>query len=143
MNIKQLSLFVENKPGALNAICQVLSKNNISIRTLSLADTQQFGILRLLVKEWELARDVLSAAGFLVKITDVVALPVADCPGGLAAILDVLDLNKISVEYMYAFISKSVDTAYVILRVEDNERAAQVLQESGVKLVSEDEVYGM
>ena len=141
MNIKQLSLFVENKPGALNAICQVLSKNNISIRTLSLADTQQFGILRLLVTEWELARDVLSAAGFLVKITDVVALPVADCPGGLAAILDVLDLNKISVEYMYAFTFGRSNTAVMVFRFEDTDKATKILSEAHINIIEPVELF--
>ena len=90
MPIKQLSLFVENRPGSLNAVCQVLKKHNLSIRTLSLADTQQFGILRLLVREHEEARRVLEEAGFVVKITDVLALTVPDCPGGLADILTML-----------------------------------------------------
>ena len=105
MLIKQLSLFIENKPGSLYPICKVLQKNNINIRTLSLADTEQFGILRLLVKEWEKARDVLTEAGFIVKVTDVIALPVEDHPGGLAELLKIVDKYNISVEYMYAFIS--------------------------------------
>ena len=100
MPIQQLSLFVENRPGSLSAVCKVLKENNLSIRTLSLADTQQFGILRLLLKEYEQAKVALEKAGFVVKVTEVLALEVPDCPGGLADILEILDKHNLSVEYM-------------------------------------------
>ena len=134
--IKQLSLFVENKPGSLNAVCQVLKDHQINIRTLSLADTQQFGILRLLVKEHEKARAALEAAGFIVKSTDVLALPVSDRPGGLADILNVLDRNQMSVEYMYAFTFGRSESAVMVFRFEEPEKALQVLTEAGVPAVS-------
>lgn len=96
MPIQQLSLFVENRPGSLIAVCKVLKENNLSIRTLSLADTQQFGILRLLLKEHEQAKAALEKAGFIVKETEVLALEVPDCPGGLADILAILDRHELS-----------------------------------------------
>ena len=141
MPIKQLSLFVENKPGSLNAVCQVLKDHQINIRTLSLADTQQFGILRLLVKEHEKARAALEAAGFIVKSTDVLALPVSDRPGGLADILNVLDRNQMSVEYMYAFTFGRSESAVMVFRFEEPEKALQVLTEAGVPAVSEIELF--
>ena len=115
----------------------------VDIRALSVADTNDFGILRLIVNDPDKAEEMLKKHGYTVALTKVLAIGIHDQPGGLAAPMKTLFEHHISVEYMYAFISKSVDTAYVILRVEDNERAAQVLQESGVKLVPEDEVYGM
>ena len=135
MLIKQLSLFVENKPGSLYPICKVLQDNNISIRTLSLADTEQFGILRLLVKEWEKARDVLSEAGFIVKVTDVIALPVDDRPGGLAELLKILDKHNISVEYMYAFTFGLEKTAVMVFRFEKPEETLEFFHAENVDAI--------
>ncbi|MBR1966128.1 MAG: hypothetical protein IKA22_05920 [Lentisphaeria bacterium] len=135
MLIKQLSLFVENKPGSLYPICKVLKDNNISIRTLSLADTEQFGILRLLVKEWEKARDVLSEAGFIVKVTDVIALPVADRPGGLAELLEVVDKHNISVEYMYAFTFGHNQTAVMVFRFENPEETLKYFHAENIDAI--------
>ncbi len=143
MIIKQISVFVENKAGRLAEITTLLAEAGVDIRALSVADTNDFGILRLIVNNPDKAEEMLKEHGYTVALTKVLAIGIHDQPGGLAAPMKTLFEHHISVEYMYAFISKSVDTAYVILRVEDNERAAQVLQESGVKLVSEDEVYGM
>ncbi len=143
MIIKQISVFVENKAGRLAEITTLLAEAGVDIRALSVADTNDFGILRLIVNDPDKAEEMLKKHGYTVALTKVLAIGIHDQPGGLAAPMKTLFEHHISVEYMYAFISKSVDTAYVILRVEDNERAAQVLQESGVKLVSEDEVYGM
>ena len=143
MIIKQSSVFVENKAGRLAEITTLLAEAGVDIRALSVADTNDFGILRLIVNDPDKAEEMLKEHGYTVALTKVLAIGIHDQPGGLAAPMKTLFEHHISVEYMYAFISKSVDTAYVILRVEDNERAAQVLQESGVKLVPEDEVYGM
>lgn len=143
MIIKQISVFVENKAGRLAEITTLLAEAGVDIRALSVADTNDFGILRLIVNDPDKAEEMLKKHGYTVALTKVLAIGIHDQPGGLAAPMKTLFEHHISVEYMYAFISKSVDTAYVILRVEDNERAAQVLQESGVKLVPEDEVYGM
>ena len=143
MIIKQISVFVENTAGRLAEITTLLAEAGVDIRALSVADTNDFGILRLIVNDPDKAEEMLKEHGYTVALTKVLAIGIHDQPGGLAAPMKTLFEHHISVEYMYAFISKSVDTAYVILRVEDNERAAQVLQESGVKLVPEDEVYGM
>ncbi|MCP3966908.1 MAG: amino acid-binding protein [Lentisphaerae bacterium] len=136
MKIKQLSLFIENKSGSLNAVCQILKKHNINIRTLSLADTEQFGIMRLLLKEWEEAKTALEEAGVVVKITEVLALPVSDRPGGLAEILDVLDSNEINVEYMYAFTYGQRDSAIMVFRFEDPDRALEVLEKENIDVIS-------
>ena len=141
MLIKQLSLFVENKPGSLYPICKVLQDNNISIRTLSLADTEQFGILRLLVKEWEKARDVLSAAGFIVKVTDVIALPVEDRPGGLAELLQIVDKHNISVEYMYAFTFGHENTAVMVFRFDDPEATLKCFKDEHIGAIESLELF--
>ena len=141
MPIKQLSLFVENRPGSLDAVCQVLKKHNLSIRTLSLADTQQFGILRLLVREHEEARRVLEEAGFVVKITDVLALTVPDCPGGLADILTILDRHGLSVEYMYAFTFGRGEKAVIVFRFENPEKAIEELRGEPIELVRAEELF--
>ncbi len=141
MKITQLSLFIENKPGSLNAVCQILAKNNINIRTLSLADTEQFGIMRLLVEDWQTARDVLSAAGVVVKVTEVLALPVDDHVGGLAAVLSVLDRNNLSVEYMYAFTFGKGDKAVMVFRFEDPDKALEALEREHIDVIEGVELF--
>lgn len=141
MQIKQLSLFVENRPGALSSVCKVLKDNHISIKTLSLADTQQFGILRLLVKEHEQAKKALEAAGFVVKTTDVLALTVPDHPGGLADILSILDKYNFQVEYMYAFTFGKEDKAVIVFRFEHPESAVEKLKNEPIELVKADDLF--
>ena len=141
MLIKQLSLFIENKPGSLYPICKVLQENNINIRTLSLADTEQFGILRLLVKEWEKARDVLTEAGFIVKVTDVIALPVGDHPGGLAELLKIIDKYNISVEYMYAFTFGLENTAVMVFRFDDPEETLKCFTSEKIEAIQSFELF--
>ncbi len=142
MIIKQLSVFVENKPGRLLEITSVLGDNGIDIRAMSLADTTKFGILRLIVNEPGKAENILKEAGFTVSLTQVLALGLKDTPGGLAAVLKILKQAGIEVEYVYAFfVSCAVDYASVIIRVEDNDKAAEVLKENGVKLLDAEEVY--
>jgi len=132
--LKQLSLFVENRPGALNEVCQTIAQNKLSILTLSLADTAQFGILRLLVNDWKKAQEVLSRAGFVTNVTDVVAIPVPDRPGGLADTLAILDAANVQVEYMYALtFGKSAETAVMIFRFEDPEKAVATLRKAGIE----------
>ena len=141
MMFKQLSLFVENRPGALSAVCQVLKNNRINIRTLSLADTQQFGILRLLVKEYEKAKEALEAAGLVVKVTDVLALTVPDHPGGLADILTIFDKHKLSVEYMYAFTFGREDKSVMVFRFEHPEQAVELLKNEPIELVNSADLF--
>jgi hypothetical protein len=140
MLIKQLSVFVENKKGRLSAITDVLRDKNIDIRALSLADTRDFGILRLIVDQPETAYEELKSSDCLVSLNTVIAVSINDQPGGLAAAMDILAQNNISVEYMYAFISKSDDEAVVIIRVADNDKAVEVLSPK-FKLLSYDEIF--
>lgn len=143
MNIKQISVFVENKKGRLAEITKTLADNDIDISALSIADTTEFGILRLIVNKPELAESVLKTNGFAVKATDVIAISVENKPGGLAAALEKLDSEHISIEYMYAFVGEKTKEALVILRVEEPDKAVKVLKECGVKVVSNHEVCNL
>ena len=141
MKIQQLSLFLENKPGHLSAICRALAESNINIETLSLADTQQFGILRLIVREWERAKQVLEAKGFVVKVTEVVATEVADRPGGMAELLDILEAGRINIEYVYAFTFRRGNKAVLVFRFENPDAAVKLLQEKGCNVLGRVELY--
>ena len=141
MSIKQISIFVENKPGKLSAVTALLRDNGIDIRALCIADTKDFGILRLIVSNPDKACQVLKDADCTVTVTNVIAIGISDKPGGLAAAVEVLYGANISVEYMYAFISKSDSEAYVILRVQNNETASAALEENGFKVLSPEDVY--
>lgn len=141
MKIHQLSLFLENKPGHLSSLCQTLADADINILTLSLADTQQFGILRLIVQDWQRAREILEKAGTVVNVTEVVATEVPDQPGGLARILHIIEGSNINVEYMYAFTFREEDRAIVVFRFDDPDQAIAVLQENGVSVLSSVELY--
>ena len=143
MTIKQLSIFIENKPGKLVEALETLSGAGIDMRALSLADTADFGILRVIVDKPDLALEELREAGYLVKSSEVVPVAVGDRPGGLAAALRVLADGGVDVEYTYAFVAHSRDKAYVILRVTDNDAAVKVLSENGITLLTAGEVYGM
>lgn len=141
MKLHQLSVFVENKPGQLKAACQTLAAANLNIQTLTLADTKEFGILRLLLQEWERAQAVLTEAGFVVTVTEVLALEVADHPGGLADILAVIEAVGLNVEYMYAFTFGHSDKAVLIFRFDDADAALARLKERGVNVVGSVELY--
>jgi len=136
MAIKQLTVFVENKQGAMVSITEILSKNNINIRALSIAETQDFGILRLIVNDEEAAKTILAEAGYLIKITDVVGVKIGDAPGKLCEALKVLDESNINLEYLYAFMARTEKHAYVVLRVEDNDAAENVLVNAGFHLIT-------
>lgn len=128
---RQLSLFLQNEAGSLNKACQVLAQNNINIITLSLADTREYGILRLLVQDQSKAQELLTQAGFVVKDTPVLVVPVADQPGGLAAILAALNQENVNVLYMYAFPSGKDGKALMVFRFEEPEKALTVLENAG------------
>lgn len=140
MKLKQLSVFMENKPGQLSQTCRILADAGINISTLNLADTQQFGILRLLIKDHEAARNVLSQAGCVVKITEVVAIDVPDRPGGLAEVLEAIEPAGINVEYMYAFTYRTAERALMIFRFEDPDAAIDLLRGKGFDIVSGEEL---
>ncbi len=143
MNIKQISIFVENKPGRLAAITRFLGDNNIDIRALSIADTKDFGILRLIVSDPDKTVELLKKENYTVSITYVISVAINDTPGSLADVIEILYKDDISVEYMYAFITRTKDKAYVILRVEDNDKAIKTLQAAGVELAQSDEIYNI
>ncbi len=127
MKVEQISVFLENKPGTLELATRVLKENKINIRTLSLAETVDFGILRLIVNDVEKTNTVLKDAGFRVSKTIVVAVEVPDQPGGLHSIMEVLNAEAINVEYLYAFVEKSGQNAVIIFRFDDPEKAIEVL----------------
>ncbi len=140
MKLNQLSIFAENKPGSLNRICGILAENNIDILTLSLADTTDFGILRIITKDWEKARDVLTENRIIVRVTDVVAVEVPNRPGGMCSILDTLSKYSINVEYMYAF--AATKAAIIILRVDAPDMAIEKLKADGsVKFVRPEDIF--
>ena len=141
MKITQLSVFLENKPGHMGAICRKLAQEGINLLTLSLADTHQFGILRLIVSEWQRAKDILREAGCVVSTTEVVATQISDRPGGLADILDILETANLNVEYMYAFTSREDGRAILVFRFDDPDAAVKVLQENGVGVLDSVEIY--
>ena len=141
MPIKQISVFIENKAGRLADITAVLEKAGVDIRALSVADTTNYGILRLIVSDPDQAEEALKNAGMTVSITTVLGIGIPDVPGGFSRAIQVLSDGGISVEYAYAFITPRVGTAYVIIRVEDNERAAEVLQAKGISLINQDEIF--
>jgi hypothetical protein len=138
MKIKQISIFLENKKGRLAEVAKVLSAATINIRALALADTADFGILRLIVNDPDKALSALKDAGFVAQLTDVIAIEVEDKPGGLFRILDVFDKNNINIEYMYAFVEKRVENAIVIFKIDDHEKAHAALKTNGISIVTGD-----
>jgi hypothetical protein len=143
MKVEQISIFLENKSGRLADVAGVLSGAGINIRALSLADTTDFGILRLIVNDTEKAKQVLKENGFTVGKTEVLAVEVADKPGGLAEILNVMKEHGINVEYMYAFVQKSGGHAIIIFRFDELEKAIEVLQKAGIRILKGEEIYSL
>ena len=140
MAIKQLTVFVQNKKGTVVSVTDILSKNNINLRALSIAETQDFGILRLIVNDEKTAEKVLSENGYLIKVIDVIGVKIGDEPGKLSEALNVLDKADINVEYLYAFMARTEKHAYVVLRVEDNSVAEAALTGAGFKMISESDI---
>jgi len=135
MKVKQLSLFLENKPGSLSRPVKLLAKAKLNILTLSIADTQQFGILRFVLRDWERAKRLLEKEGFVVKLSDMVAVEVADEPGGLADILETLEKAGVNLEYMYGFTLKKEGKGVLAFRFDDPDRAIAALQKKGINPV--------
>lgn len=140
MAIKQLTVFVQNKKGTVVAVTDILAKNNVNLRALSIAETQDFGILRLIVDDESTAERVLAESGYIIKVIDVLGVKIGDAPGKLTSALDVLDKADINVEYLYAFMARTERHAYVVLRVEDNAVAEAALTAAGFKMISEADV---
>ena len=141
MSIKQISVFLENKPGTLLEMTGVLAEKQVDMRALSLAETSEFGIVRLIVDDVYNASNVLKEAGFIHNITPVLGVCIPDEPGGLNQVLQVLSDAKVNVEYMYAFLGgKTVDHAYMIFRVQERKEAAAALRSKGIRLVDQEEI---
>lgn len=140
MAIKQLTVFVENKQGSLVSVTDTLSKHEVNIRALSIAETQDFGMLRLIVNDTATAEKVLSEAGYLIKINEVVGIKIGDAPGKLSAALNVLDEKKINIDYLYAFMSRTEKHAYVVVRVEDNAAAEKAIEDAGLHTITEADI---
>lgn len=143
MKVQQISIFIENTSGRLAEVTRVLGEAGINIRALSLADTSEYGVLRLIVDKNDLAKEALDRGGFTVTKTDVVAVQVPDRPLGLADILDRLDAAGIAVEYLYAFVERCGDNAVIIFRFDNTDEAIQVLLDNGVKVLPGEQVYNM
>jgi hypothetical protein len=143
MKVEQISVFIENKSGRLAEIARILGEAGINIRALSLADTSDFGILRLIVNDRETAKQVLKEKGFTVSKTEVVAIEVPDRPGGLSDILQFLDQENINVEYMYAFVERCGENAVIIFRFDETERAIKALVRKGFNLLEGERLYQM
>ena len=143
MKVEQISVFLENKPGSLAEVTRILGESGVNIRALSLADTKDFGILRLIVNDNEKAREVLGRRGLTVRKTEVVAVEVPDRPGGLAEILKVLTEADINVEYLYAFVQQSGENAIIIFRFDETDRAIEVLSKKQFKILEGKKVYAL
>ena len=143
MKVEQLSIFLENKPGGLEQVTRILKDSEINIRTLSLADTTDFGILRLIVNDVDAAALVLKTQGLRVSRTTVVAVEVPDRPGGLHSILEILSRNAINIEYLYAFVEKSGQNAVIIFRFDDPDTAIEILQKNGLTVLPGAKLYAL
>jgi hypothetical protein len=143
MKVEQISIFIENKSGRLAEVSSILGDAGVNIRALSLADTSDFGILRLIVNDREKAITALKGRGFTVSKTEVVAVEVPDQPGGLASILHVLDTAAINVEYMYAFVERCGANAVIIFRFDETEKAIATLTGKGFNILDGERLYGM
>lgn len=143
MKVEQIAIFLENKSGRMAEITSILAQNGINIRAMSLADTADFGILRLIVNDTEKACKVLKKNGFTVSTTEVVVVEVGDKPGGLAHVLQIIKESGLNIEYMYAFTQKSGETGLIIFRFDELDRAIDLLAKAEVRLLSGDEVYAI
>jgi hypothetical protein len=141
MKVEQISIFLENKPGSLEHVTRILKDAGINIRTLSLADTSDFGILRLIVNDVEATKNILKKNGFTVSRTAVVAVEVPDRPGGLHSIMEVIAKQNINVDYLYAFVEKSGENAVIIFRFSDPDAAIDVLQKNNFTVIAGEKLY--
>ena len=140
MAIRQLTVFVQNRKGTLVSVTDTLAENNVNLRALSIAETEDLGILRLIVNDEKTAEKVLADKGYLIKTIDVVGVKIGDEPGKLTEALKVLDEADINVEYLYAFMTRTEKHAYVVLRVEDNEKAEKVLADASFRIITEADI---
>lgn len=143
MKITQISVFLENRKGRLFDVCSLLGANGVNIRALTIAETESFGVLRIVVDKSELAIKLLRENQFVANFTDVVAIEVPDQPGGLASILKLLSEHDVNIEYMYGFVEKFSDKALLVMRFEDTDSAQQVLARQNIRVVTEKDIEGL
>jgi len=143
MKIKQLSIFIENTTGRLYEVCSLLGDNGINIRALTIAESPEFGIVRIVVDKEDKALDVLKSRNIITKVADIVALEIGDTPGGLAQVLKVLAGNDINVEYMYGFVERANDKALMVFKFVDVDKAISVLQKNNIKIVTNENISGI
>ena len=141
MSVKQISVFIENKKGSLAEVTNFIAKSNINLRALSIADTQDFGILRIITDNPDKARDMLKEEGYTVTATSVLAVALDDAPGSMASILGVLSDSDVVVEYTYAFMSNIANKAYMIFRVDDNDKANKALLDAGISVIDQKDIF--
>ncbi len=142
MQIKQLSIFIENKKGTLAGLTGTLMKNSLDIRAIAVFDTNEFGIVRLVVDDPEKALDVLKKDGFIAKVSKVIAVEPEDKPGSLNEIFRILGENDINIEYIYSFVMRKREMPFIVFKVDDQEKAVSVLVDGGINVVNKEEVYG-
>ena len=143
MKITQISVFLENRKGRLSEVCSMLGQAGVNIRALTIAETESFGVLRMVVDKPSKAADLFRKNGITANLTDVVAAEVPDKPGGLAAVLKTLSDHDVNVEYMYGFVEKNSENALLVFRFDNPELAAQVLRENGLKVIDEKGIQGL
>jgi hypothetical protein len=142
MKLRQLSLFLENQPGHLLAATRLLAHSDVNLETMTLADTEQFGILRMIVNDWQRAKEVLQSEGFIVKVTEVVAVVMEDRPGGLVEVLEIFEGKDLNVEYMYAFTYRQENRPVMVFRFDSPDAAVELLQEKGFRVVGDESLFG-
>lgn len=143
MKITQISVFLENRKGRLYEVCSLLGSNEINIRALTVAETESFGVLRIVVDKSDAAVTVLRDNGFVANFTDVVAIEVGDRPGGLASVLKILSENDVNIEYMYGFVEKFSDQALLVFRFENADLAQEILAKHSISVVTAKEIEGL
>jgi len=143
MKITQISIFLENRKGRLYDVCSLLGQNEVNIRALTIAETESFGVLRIVVDKSDLAIKLLRDNHFVANFTDVVAIEVPDKPGGLASILKIFADNDVNIEYMYGFVEKFSDKALLVMRFEDTDFAQQILAKHNIHVVAEKDIQGL
>ncbi len=140
MGIRQLSVFVENKKGSLHEITNVLAKAGVDLRSMCIADTSDYGIVRIIADDPVRAKEVLEKEGHIANVRTVTAFAVPDTPGGLAEVLNLLEDNGVNIEYLYALVTKTVGKAYAVTRTDAPERAEEILTANGIELLGEDNI---
>ena len=143
MTVKQISVFLENRPGALAEFTKILELSSIDLRALSLAESEDFGIVRVIVDDPYKTIRILKEEGYICSVTKVIAVEIADKPGSLVKMLNVLGDNKVNLEYSYAFLAKKANSAFMILRVADNEKAIKVLTQNGIRPICHEDMEGL